>query len=528
MASLARLTGAGLVALATLSSATPTPNNAFRPSHDAARRNAYDIFNAIHSAMRQWGSSLNHNGMSSFVVTIPPGVLLHHGTRQPQGPKGPEWLAFEVEHAELLAHPRPAHTPSLLFDQQPEQQQQQPISSQHQPPKPTTDDSHGYLFSYLTTSPIPLLYLDGTSAGSTDMGTLDTQDILLRLSPNSSIWDEYPRAFDLCDIVTPWGLQGILRMEAGFEVIKCDFAQEMEMVSGKGMRRPEVDGGLESEVDVDGGRKGWMFGLVRAVGQRFGGVGAGGVRVDWGSMVSAWFWEGLDLRGSGGLPRLVGVGGKELRAIRGRVEEVVRERTGGKGTGGNNVGAVDWQGVVDMVVSRYADRLRYMAEGVHDAETMRIELNGALNTHIDYSIQDTETRSEAAIDRCSSFYTLAASPQTLEDGLILTAVETVARDICSTLFEARNLFAEDPAANDTSVARAQQIIQQLMNRLKWTKWKKCPACGLDEVCWAPLWPLGDKESHERPNCRNASMIDKECVSRESNAGPIDGNDGFYH
>lgn len=418
-----------------------------------------------------------------------------------------------MEHAELLTHPPSVSPPSLLFNQQqqpqPQQQQQKPISSQCEQTEPVNSDSHGYLYSYLTTAPIPLLYLDGTSAASTSMGTLDTQDLLLRLAPNSSIWDEYPRAIDLCDIVTPWGLQGILRMEAGFEVIKCDFSLGMQMVSGKGMQRPHVEGGRESEVDVEGGRKGWVFDLVRAVAQRFDGVGVGRVVVDWGSMVSAWFWEGLDLREpeGGGMPRLVGVGNEKLRAIRGRVEEVVRERTGLLAAGGN-AAAVDWQGVVDMVVSRYADRLRYMAEGVHDLETMRTELNGALNSHIDYSVEDTETRFEEAINRCSSFYTLGTTPQTPEDGLILTAVETLTRDICSTLFEARNLLVESPGADDSSVSSAQKIIEQLVKRLKWTEWKKCPACGLGEVCWVPVWPLGDKESHEKPNCRNASVLEK--------------------
>jgi hypothetical protein len=43
------------------------------------RENAHYIFNAIHGAMRQWGSSLKHNGMSFFPATIPNKTLFYHG-----------------------------------------------------------------------------------------------------------------------------------------------------------------------------------------------------------------------------------------------------------------------------------------------------------------------------------------------------------------------------------------------------------------------------------------------------------------
>jgi len=72
------------------------------PSEDAIRQNAFHIFNAVHSAMRQWGSSINHNGMSFFLATVPAGQPLYHGTRDSERPQGFEWLAFEAEHASGL------------------------------------------------------------------------------------------------------------------------------------------------------------------------------------------------------------------------------------------------------------------------------------------------------------------------------------------------------------------------------------------------------------------------------------------
>lgn len=69
-------------------------------------QNANHIFNAIHSSMRQWGSSLNHNGMSYFLATVPEGTQLYHGTSIPDRINGTEWLAFEPEHASVFARPR--------------------------------------------------------------------------------------------------------------------------------------------------------------------------------------------------------------------------------------------------------------------------------------------------------------------------------------------------------------------------------------------------------------------------------------
>lgn len=75
-------------------------------SSDATVDNANHIFNAIHSSMRQWGSSLNHNGMSFFLATVPEGTQLYHGTWDPDFVKGMQWLAFEPEHALIFAGPR--------------------------------------------------------------------------------------------------------------------------------------------------------------------------------------------------------------------------------------------------------------------------------------------------------------------------------------------------------------------------------------------------------------------------------------
>ena len=56
--------------------------------------NAIHIFNAVHSAMHQWGSSLHHNGMSFCLITIPDGTQFYHGSDTPDLVTGMEWAGL--------------------------------------------------------------------------------------------------------------------------------------------------------------------------------------------------------------------------------------------------------------------------------------------------------------------------------------------------------------------------------------------------------------------------------------------------
>ncbi|KAL1841224.1 hypothetical protein VTJ49DRAFT_7292 [Mycothermus thermophilus] len=530
------------IAAACLAIRGPVPTagshpDSLSPSLTAARRNAFDIFNTIHSAARQWGSSLRHNGMSVFLATVPAGVLLHHGTPHPDPPPGPEWLAFEIEHAELFAHPRPPRRPPPGKNASgaviPPSDEQHPMHHRRTHPPPPLphliadratppsgseppildpspghgdgDEVKGYLHTYRTTAPLALLYIDGSSAGKTDMGTLDTQDLLLRGNRTALVWDEGRRAKELCELVVSWGLHGILRMEAGFEIIKCaPFLSKMELVSAS--QRP----GISDKAPWQPRRDVRMFETIRAVARRYWGIGAGRIVIDWGSMVSGYFYDvdlGLSNQSQAvALPRLAGLSDSELKGIRQRVEEVAKERglVAGQGEVGGRRGAVDWQGVVDLVVARYAERLRHMAEGIETIAGMEDEVGGLLDTYIDYAADDAGYG--AATKRCAGFYTQGITPETEEDRLVLAAIETVTGSICSTLFEVRRLVDENTGEDDATFKDVKKILRGLMKQLAWTNWMECRGCGIDEVCFVPMWPYGDRPSHEQPNCRNASTL----------------------
>jgi len=92
-----------------------------------------------------------------------------------------------------------------------------------------------FLRTYRSTRKLgPLLYFDGMSAALTSSGTLDTQSLLIDgfVDKNDrSFFNDYTRAKRLCTEVAPRiGVEGFVRMNAGFELIWCDWTTGIELV----------------------------------------------------------------------------------------------------------------------------------------------------------------------------------------------------------------------------------------------------------------------------------------------------------
>ncbi|TDZ24849.1 Uncharacterized protein Cob_v002500 [Colletotrichum orbiculare MAFF 240422] len=522
----------------------------FGPSISHARENAPFIFNAVHSAMRQWGSSVHHNGLGVMPATVPRGTLLFHGTRANVTPSGPEWLAFEMEHSENFARswkggrgspaPRPPPPPP------PGGKPREPPRGGRQPPAVMRQDEEqrrlghggdggggddweeeerpavrGYFHTYRATRDLKLLYIDGMAAGKTGMGTLDTQDFFLRGLESAPGFGEFERARDVCEVVGRWGLDGVVRMEIGFESIYCDFFDGLELVSV--LRRPWSDT-FEGRGGVD------MFEWTRAVSQRYDGIGGGRVRLDFSGMVSG-FWYPLNVSNPNGrrdMPRLGKLDKAEREAMLGRVEENVKRSRRGE------EGSVDWQGVVDLVVTRHADRIEMMAaEG--EVEAFVSQVMAVTNTFVDYPRDEFDAAGlvEDARERCARHHLTPATvwrgQWTEEDGLIYAAVESVVERVCGRLYDVRGLLVDaapalsrvfgeggirsavedgrEDAKLAEAVQRGREAIEALREELGWSAWKKCrPGCDVGEVCFVAMWPFGLKEDHYNPSCQNRTSL----------------------
>lgn len=452
-------------------------------------QNAFHIFNAIHSAMRQWGSSLNHNGMSFFPAIVPAGTLLYRGSSSTMAVEGMQWLAFEPEHAQQFA--------DGLFRPPPKTQHvvQNLIGPSREPR--AGPRGAGYLHTYATTKDLHLIYLDGMSGGKTLNGTLDTQDLVLLNNTSPPAFWEYERGQGLCDIAqNDWQgkVDGFIRMEAGFEVILCDIAAGAERKSVLTSRRRGRSGGSDAKQGKAGDAAATPdLKYLRAVADRYHGIGGNRVELNCEKMVTAYSLGG-DLFASGERgPRLKHLSSEGTLSLRRQVDEMVLATP----SPWENLGH-DWQAVVDTIVTRYSTRLAHLLTPAvwHDKRALDAEIDDILSPSIDYNARSMVDENV----RCANHLLPMAPYFSLPTSLAANAVSYVANYICYALVSIQ--YGEIA----TRLWAKQRVISELVQKLNWTTWKECGRCGPNEVCSIPLWPYGSEEDWQDPKCRNASTI----------------------
>ncbi|KZP03670.1 hypothetical protein FIBSPDRAFT_844726 [Athelia psychrophila] len=166
------------------------------------------IFNSLSSLLQLWPNTYHQNGHAIVPGILQPFTLLYHARKDTNPPQSPEWFAFD---------PEMSHTIMVLRS------------------GPT------YLTTYRTTKPVRVLYFDGMSAALGGLGWMDTQEVLLRgAGAKGTSWekdeirwmDDYDRAQKLCKWASSRNIEGFVRMNAGFELLWCDFtAPALEIVS---------------------------------------------------------------------------------------------------------------------------------------------------------------------------------------------------------------------------------------------------------------------------------------------------------
>lgn len=541
--------------------------------------NANHIFNAIQNSMRQFGSSLDHNGMSLFVAQVPADTEFYHGTSTPYRINGTEWLAFEPEHALMFARPfrggpprggwpgAPREpddgstvdwppVPDFLMASDAPDDRHSPLLS---PPEmrrkhdlrrksgphmttPSPDEerpdfdisasqnpmiavnteegrAHGYLHTYRTKHDLRLLYVDGQSAAKTNKGTLDVQDlVLLHHEPPTSTrqtidlphflppplppppppppidakrfqedderrprgpMGEAERALRLCRLAKEeWNdsIDGILRMEAGFEIILCDFAKHLDIVQIAETKEETKDHGPGGPFEIDYGE---MINSFKAVAARYDGIGGERVSLNYENFVTLFAYDDAIVFDTTDKPRI-----KNHTAIIEPIRLAIKEMVLAQ----SDKRTKNWQAIADMVVSRYADRIAYLASGdIVDLDTFKAEIDRALRPYINYGDRNVT----AEIARCSGQFLPSHTGNS--ELLAAKAIRNVSAVICRTLSAANEI---DTLAHGISTIRG------LKSWLAWPTFKKCRGCGVHEVCVIPIWPSGSKDDFDHPRCRS--------------------------
>jgi hypothetical protein len=200
------------------------------------------------------------------------------------------------------------------------------------------------------------------------------------------------------------------------------------------------------------------------------------VVLDYEAFVTAYSYP-LDLFHSQTLPRLQNVSAPALSIIRRDLYDLITREDRFPET-------TNWQKVADMIVSRYASQLQYLASGKLPTSTRFGEqVDRILNPFIDYDSRNMTSENQ----RCAAqFFPLA-----YEDSLAARTISHIAYLICSTL---------SSAALEEDYGAATQRIIDLIQYLNWTTWKECRGCDSDQICFVPMWPAGSVEDYDRPSC----------------------------
>lgn len=488
--------------------------------------NANHIFNTIHSSMRQWGSSLNHNGMSLFPAIVPQGTILHHGTSMPDAVTGMEWVAFERDHALQFAHlyltpPPGPRIPGVKDAEEVYPDKNSLISFRNKQhilhAQRQTENSDpvwvlpGYLHSYSARKDLRLLYLDGSAAAKTDQGTLDLSDLLLLNNTQMIYLLEHDRAHRLCQIAAKdWDgrIDGFVRMEAGFEIIICSFAKSLRLVEALRVEDTDHGGTIGGET--------YVFHWLRAVAARYNGIGGSPPRVqlNYNTFLTAYAYP-LDVfeNGSTALPRLTAAPQSVLEDMRSDMKSIIFQPDSFDKI---TRSSCDWQAIADLIVQKYANPLQYLitsSEFSKSSTRLAQELNYMLRPFFDTLHRDATIETKRCAAEFMPFHFNPSDSHDCTGRLSERAIYTVSYRICSTLINALWSLDHPSSSSSSSTHSSEDIhtqhltaLRDLTSYLAWTEWKKCRGCSWNEICSIPMYPFGAAEDHERPRCRSVENL----------------------
>lgn len=160
----------------------------------------------------------------------------------------------------------------------------------------------------------------------------------------------------------------------------------------------------------------------------------------------------------------------------------------------------DWLAIADMAIARYSQSLYYL----HTDKQIRMDrtafaeyLELLLAPFIDYTARDMESETRRCLAQVVPVQATASLAQ--------RTLHAVNRRICSTLLEALAAVPLDESSthSDGGTSDATELIDDLVEYLRWTCWKQCGTCPDEQICYVPIWPMGTHEDHKQPSCRSA-------------------------
>ncbi|KAK3391261.1 hypothetical protein B0H63DRAFT_539983 [Podospora didyma] len=397
-------------------------------TEEAYRIVAPFIFDSVQGLLKLWPDSYSPNGHSIVAGAVPPGTVLHHARHGPGTPKKPTFFAFDA-----------------------------------------------------TKRPLNIIYLDGQSATLTSLGTLNSQMALLQgkvpLYPKYNLtYDDDQRALDLCKLVAELGVDGVVRMNAGFEILVCDYAasQVRELfitnitVTGsreegpEGLPRDKPPRGIGNVFSEQSSYE-WL----RSASWHYGSDGNGGipesrVSLDICCMISFYNPSLSSLANShhGGIPA-------DAALVKSWLRDIASPKSGGAA---ESCSSVNWQALFATANS--------IVTKIHELT------HATLAPYLEYVWTNAGNLEKLGRSRV----------------LLYNSLNVVMKKLCTwerELFEWSEEHTTTTTVQPTDLSQLQQEVRHHHKKSKdilawmgWDSWTKCDRrCQLNEICAIPTWPV---------------------------------------
>ncbi|KAG1750388.1 uncharacterized protein EDB91DRAFT_1046099 [Suillus paluster] len=449
-----------------------------------ANATGHFVFETVNSLLQHWPNTRYRNGHAIIPGVVPKGTLLYHGALSDKMPTSPQWTAVDPEHSMYLCR--------------------------------GSSDTGCWHLTLAATRPLKVLYFDGNSAGNTGNGTNDTQDIIAwgELRPD---WWDAQRIKDLCKWGAPYAVDGYVRMEMDFEIMLCDFTAGLEVVSSSNL--------VSRFIDPDTLRKSlFSFSSSMHAGSwhnRY--PGATRIILDLAGIVSLYDTTlapslvGLRAGQERCDHRIQGISSADIEVVRRSVSRTLERHQA-------DLSGIDWKTLFRAIVERYSGRLDLMdyllnyTSGndtiLDQASKVQTQLRVMLTPYIFHTIVPPSASYDSAYSWATPVFQACGTAHTSSiasyiaslnpsERLLLRAAQETTREICriTTKMWATGVLAGlDPYLPRDSTLDAAQLVRlivtwrqelsALMAWLDWSVWVRCrPACGPEEMCYLPSWPV---------------------------------------
>lgn len=489
--------------------------------------NSTALFNIIHGSLKQKGGVLNPVGAAFIPAYIPPNTYFYHSTASNKVPDLLEWIAMSSEFSYWFAsfprnakklHFRPESSTEFLVPGSTDYLRIDHNSEQH--------NRRNFLYGFRTKVPLTtLIFLDGASASKRNTGEMDQQLLLGNIS-NVQSWyaEEKYVARKICDWGRPFGLQGIIRLEIGFEIILCDFKNGIELVSNVSLSNVTDLIGFPGESPLSQTnlekKRTELMNVFQAMSgleilQSGANVDTGEKRIllDFTRMVTpinkTWLNPDPYKR------RLTNLSTEVKEDILKTLEFNLREYN-------FEHQSTDWQLITDKIVHKFGPmlltlnlsltRFEHSKADIQDSLTMVAEDFSRLTYNFvrrysDEAIQNTTLREEKMLRQIVEEYVYHTYPiRSHSERLIYSSLfveQSAVSRIILDVFKLGKRILDDLYVNPTKrnyakfrleVLSTKQKLVRLLEDLRWPIFTQCLSkCKWDEVCYVPTWgpsPIG--------------------------------------